>query len=276
MKLSLSPRDRKLLLVLAPIALLAAFWFAVLGPKRAEAARVKEEVASQTAARDAAVARVGQLARAKRDYASDYEILVRLGKAVPSTVDMPSLLLQLDEAARGTGIDFRRITPGPRSAAPPAGAAAGQGAATSATPPAGAPAPGAAPTDTRTSRQPGATPPATAAPGAAALDTVPLDLELQGRFFDLADFFHRQKRFVALRGGRILVDGRLMSVEGFSLSPQGKGRKLSVEMHATVYLSPKATPAPAPAARPVGRATPAASGAASASAGGPPAATVVP
>ena len=32
--------------------------------------------------------------------------------------------------------------------------------------------------------------------GVAGLDSVPLELEFRGGFFDLADFFHRLKRFV--------------------------------------------------------------------------------
>jgi hypothetical protein len=32
-----------------------------------------------------------------------YAQVVRLGKALPSSVDMPSLLVQLDAAAAGTG-----------------------------------------------------------------------------------------------------------------------------------------------------------------------------
>ena len=51
------------------------------------------------------------------DYAKDYATVVRLGKAIPSTLDMPSLLVQLESAAKGTGIDFDSITVGERTTA---------------------------------------------------------------------------------------------------------------------------------------------------------------
>ena len=53
---------------------------------------------------------------AKTNFAADYGEIVRLGKAIPARVDMPSLLVQLDRAAEGTGITFTKITQGePRS-----------------------------------------------------------------------------------------------------------------------------------------------------------------
>jgi Tfp pilus assembly protein PilO len=247
------------------------------------------------------VARASELEAAREHFASDYETLLRLGKAIPSSVDIPSLLLQLDSAARGTGIDFLRISPGERllavgagatpapgsapagapagasTPAPAGGAAAAPAPAAGAAPPPPAPAPAAAPgaatpSDTQTSRPAGAAPAATATSGLAGLDTVPLDIELSGDFFDLADFFHRQKRFVQLRGERILVEGRLISVDSFSLSPQGTGGKLSVQMQATIYLSPRAALESASAS---GAAPAPATPGATPSTGGPPAAAVV-
>ena len=41
---------------------------------------------------------------AQTDFAADYAEIVRLGKAIPAGVDMPSLLVQLDRAAEGTDI----------------------------------------------------------------------------------------------------------------------------------------------------------------------------
>ena len=68
---------------------------------------------------------------------------------------------------------------------------------------------GVSPSDTQTSTSSGSglpvgggTTPATNADGTAAapvgLETVPLNLEFEGDFFNLADFFHRVKRFVSL------------------------------------------------------------------------------
>ena len=43
---------------------------------------------------------------------------------------------------------------------------------------------------------------------------MPLELEFEGNFFNLADFFHRVKRFVSLTNSNVLVSGRLLTVEG--------------------------------------------------------------
>jgi hypothetical protein len=81
-----------------------------------------------------------------------------------------------------------------------------------------------------------------AAPGTApaGLETVPLELEFVGNFFNLADFFHDVKRFVRVANKNVVVSGRLITVEGvkFSSDPQ-LFPKITAEIKATVYLSPK-------------------------------------
>jgi type IV pilus assembly protein PilO len=208
---------------------MAAYWLLLLGPLRAEAGQVEEQVTQQTQARDAAVARVAELERARSTYAADYETVVRLGKAIPTTVDMPSLLVQVEDAARAAGIELTGVTPGERAAA------VGESGVTAA--------------DTQTTRDARA-PEAAAAP-ASGLDTVPLQFTLSGDFFALADFLHRQKRFVRVAGDRVEVSGRLMTVDSFHLAVAEGARELTVDMAATVYLSPKGAPgasAGAPAA----------------------------
>jgi Tfp pilus assembly protein PilO len=129
--MSLTGRDRKVLLVIAPLLALVAFWFLLLAPKRNEASTLGEELTKQEERRDTAVATAERLRDASKNFRTEYTTLVRLGKAVPSSVDMPSLLVQLDRAARGTGIKFSRIVAGDRASA---GAAAG---GSGAPPPAG-------------------------------------------------------------------------------------------------------------------------------------------
>ena len=118
--MTMSNRDKKLVVVLVPIVVLLAYWFLLLTPKREEATTASTELVSQEQRRDAAQQRVDSLAGSKQTFASDYAELVRLGKAVPAKVDMPSLLVQLESAAYGTDISFESITAGARvQAAPP-------------------------------------------------------------------------------------------------------------------------------------------------------------
>jgi hypothetical protein len=110
--------------VLVPVLVLAAYWFLLLAPKREEASKATTDLAAEqqrlAQARDRAAMANGD----KTDFAADYGEIVRLGKAIPAKVDMPSLLVQLDRAAEGTGITFTKISQGDREAVAPAAPAA--------------------------------------------------------------------------------------------------------------------------------------------------------
>jgi len=121
---SLTDRDRKIVMVVAPLVLILAYWFLMLAPKREEAATAATELATQQQRVDAAQQRVDALDSDRTDFAADYAELVRLGKAVPAHVDMPTLLVQLESAAAGTSIAFNRIAAEERQASAPAATAA--------------------------------------------------------------------------------------------------------------------------------------------------------
>ncbi|MEX2196460.1 MAG: type II secretion system protein GspM [Thermoleophilaceae bacterium] len=265
--MSITARDKKILAVLALVGVLAGYWFLLLSPKREEVAKVEEEVSAQQSQRDAAVAQARAAETAQASFESDYAELVRLGKAIPSSVDMPSLLIQLDRAAGGSHIDVDKVTVGarvPASGAAPAPAPPAEGAAAPGGEEAGS-APGQAAegaaedaqqvdTQTSESARDGSVPvgggagtaPAAAAgaPGVAGLDSVPIDFEFTGSFFDLADFFHELKRFVHLGEDGIVVRGRLMTIDNFSFGAGEGGDSgdggLKATVKATVYLAPKA------------------------------------
>ncbi len=116
--MSITDRDRKILLLLVPLVLFGVYWFLLLAPKREEAATAQENLVVQEQRRDDAEARAASLAGARTSFAADYAELVKLGKAVPTNVDMPTVLVQLEDAARGTHIKFIRITTQEREAAP--------------------------------------------------------------------------------------------------------------------------------------------------------------
>lgn len=281
----MTDRDRKILLFLVPVVLLGAVWFLAIKPKRQEAATVGKQLTEQVKKRDAAVARAGGLERAKTNFAADYGEVIRLGKAIPATIDVPSLIVQLDEAAKGSRIEFNSIRTGERDPAaptpalatpPPAGgsqpppAGGAQPAAGGATPPGGGAAPGgaqpaaSAPGQTAQNATgavntanaqngqnaaaagspPGGAP--AGAPGGAGggavpgLDTVPLEFSFEGDFFQLADLFHRLKRFVRVDGEQLVVRGRLMTIDSFTFDSAESFPKLTAEVKATVYLAPKA------------------------------------
>jgi Tfp pilus assembly protein PilO len=279
---TLSDRDRKLALVIIPIVLLVAYWFLLLAPKRDAAATASKDLSEQTQRLEQAQTAANTAKQAKTNFAADYAEIVRLGKAIPAGVDMPSLVVQLDRAAAGTGIRFTRVATGerdPATATPaPAPAPTGSGSGSGSTPvqaggqtaqsaPGGAveaanntaaqqsqqaqaaDKSGVSSSDTQTSTSTGsglpigggaAAPGTTTAGAAPALDTVPLELEFVGNFFNLSDFFHDIKRFVHVANKNVIVSGRLVTIEGvkFESDPELFPR-IKAEVTATVYLSPK-------------------------------------
>jgi Type II secretion system (T2SS), protein M len=116
--MSMTDRDRKIMIALVPVLILVAYWFLLLAPKRDEASQAKDDVATQQARVDTAREQVQSAEGAKNNFDASYAQVLRLGKAIPSTVDMPSLLVQLDAAAAGTGIKFTKIATGDRVASP--------------------------------------------------------------------------------------------------------------------------------------------------------------
>jgi Tfp pilus assembly protein PilO len=292
---TLNDRDRRILLILLPIVIVLAYWFLLLSPKRADLTTARDAQTTAEQARDAAVAQAAQLEKARSTFAADYAAVVRLGKAIPETVDSPSLLVQLDRASKGTHIDFNSVTFGGRSsttvavsstttsgAAQPNGNAAA-GGAPAATGVGGAAesagnavttgnqasssvdqASGGTSTTTATTTATTTTPaPATT----ATLDTVPLTFNFTGSYFDLADFFHRLKRFVYVANNQIFVRGRLMTIDSLVFAPGGtlsgapatasSANTITATVGATVYLAPKAqgTTAGATPAGPAGTGT---------------------
>ncbi len=271
--MSLSARDKKIVIFLVPVMLVLAYWFLVLTPKREEAKELGETLVTAESRRDTAVATLRQAEATKDTYVKDYATVVRLGKAIPTEVDMPSLLVQLDRAAKGTNIRFAKIAAGPRTPPPVApvaapvpegsstdapaadaggaaattgpgqatesaneGAAAANGSSDASATAAGSPPPAAGTPPPPPGSPAAGTTTTTAAP--TALDTVPLTFSFDGRFADLADFFHEMKRFVRVANDRVQVDGRLMKIDGFTFDST-TFPTITAEVTATVYLAPK-------------------------------------
>lgn len=258
--MSLTDRDRKILFAIIPLVLIVGYWFLLLAPKRQEAAKIRDQLSQAQALRDTAQQKASQLAGAKRSFAADYATVIRIGKSIPTSVDMPSLLVQLDRAARGTGIKFTDIKAGTAPTAPTAPAAA-----TPSTPGGGSSgptAPGAAPAQSGPgqaaqsasgavqtangasaaaagSSTPGANGTDASAASTGALESVPLDFEFDGSFFDLANFFHRMKRFVKVANNKIVIRGRLMTIDTFTFD-SSSFPKIKAQVSATVYLAPQA------------------------------------
>ncbi len=233
----MTARDRTVVTVIAALVLVAVAWFLLLAPVRKDAKALDGKIAAAQGRLTAAQGVVTQGETAKAAYRADYAAVSRLGKAVPADDDVPSLVVQLESAADRSRVDFRSIE-----------LATGGAAAAAAAPPAAAPAPTGT-TGTTGPAAPAGPVPATQAaastlpPGAvvgvAGFPTMPFDFAFTGSFFKLQDFLARLDRFTRVEGEDITVRGRLLTVDGFSLSPSAKGfPNMLASVHATAYLLP--------------------------------------
>lgn len=219
----MTARDRIIIVVVLVAAALGAFWFVGLAPKRKESAALQSKIAVAQkqladAQQSADVAR-----QAQAGYNKDYATLAMLGKAVPKSDALASLLYQMQSASHGARIDFNslKVTGG------------GQAPAATATPttPATGSSPAPATQAAATTLPPGA------AVGSAGFPTMPFSFAFNGTFFDMERFLKEVQRFVRVNGNQIDVRGRLLSIDGFGLSAGPGGfPKVKATISATAYL----------------------------------------
>jgi hypothetical protein len=229
-------RNKILIPVVAVLAAAAAFWFLALAPKREEIVKLDGEIAAKQTALEQSELQVAGYTLAKGNYRANYAKLTRLGKAVPGDDDVRSLIVQLDDAARRSKVEFTTLNVGD------GGGSGGSGDTEPAAPGTLAPPPGTVPV------------------GSAGFAAMPFKLSFKGSYFHLSDFFTRLEHFVTVQNDKIDVTGRLLMLGSIALKPEagenGKPGQLVAEIGAASYLVP-------PTEGVAGEATPAGSTAAS-------------
>jgi len=207
-------------------ALAIAFWMLAIGPKREEAAALGQEVEQVEASLAAHRAEVAEAEAAREEFPADYQKLVVLGKAVPGDDDVASLLVQMNDISARAGVYFRNIqlsaAAGGAEEAPAAPAAPEAGTPVSAT-------------EAAASLMP-----LGAAVGPAGLAVMPYTLTFDGGFFQIADFIKGLDSLVKTDREGVLVDGRLLTIDGFSLSADQESGfpALEASFSVTTYLTP--------------------------------------
>jgi Tfp pilus assembly protein PilO len=208
--------NRVIVAMLAVAALAIAFWVLALGPKRKEASELSGTVASlkETLATDRQ--QVDEALVARKSFATDYGQLVVLGKAVPADDDTASLLVQINHIAEMAEVRFQEIAlSGSSSEGAAEVAAPAPESETGATTPSTAGSTTvAAPTEAAAAAMP-----LGASIGPAGLAVMPYSLKFSGDFFHVADFIHGLDRLVKTANSKLAVDGRLITIDGFSLGP---------------------------------------------------------
>jgi Tfp pilus assembly protein PilO len=228
-----SSTNRLIVVMVAVAALAGAFWMLALSPKRKEASELSTQV---TQAREALSQHQGEAAQAeeaKRQFPHNYEQLVVLGKAAPGDDDAASLLVQLNRIAEATRVRFQTLSLSAASGeteapAAPAPEESSEGST-------GTPASLPSPTEVAAS-----TLPLGAAIGPAGLAVMPYELTFKGDFFHIADFIEGLDSLVKSENEKVDVHGRLITIDGFSLSPDsGAGfPMLEASFTVTTYLTP--------------------------------------
>jgi len=216
-------RSVKLLIgVLVAVAATAAFWFLVVSPKREQIAQLDQEITSQQAAAAQAEQQAVTYKKAKGNYPGNYRTIARLGKAVPADDDVRSLLVQLDDAASRSKVDFRSLNVTGGGAGPDDDVATpGDGKL--------APAPG------------------SVAVGSAGVTAMPFTFGFDGSFFRLSDFFAELERFVTVQNSQVDVTGRLLLLGSIAVTPEeedGSLSRLQAEIGAAAYIVPPAEAVP--------------------------------
>jgi Tfp pilus assembly protein PilO len=233
---------RTIVAILAFVALAVAFWMLLLSPQREKSDELGLQVEQLESTLATTQSNVLTGEQARKNFPTDYQQLVVLGKAVPVGDESASLLVQLNHVADRSHVSFESLlvgsSNGSAAEAPPEEAAP-EAEPESSEPPAeestGVPAAAVAPSEAAT-----AAAPLGASVGPAGLSTLPYYLTFSGSFFHVADFIHGIDSLIHTGPNKVAVDGRLVTLDGFTLTANGAEGfpKLAASFSVTTYLVP--------------------------------------
>ncbi len=240
----MTQRDRIVLMVVGALVVLAAAYMLVLSPEKKRASEMQAKVETARTQLSEAQSKLAEAQQAQRRYTAAYASIVSLGEAVPADREVPSLVYELDHASSKDSVNFESITAGGSGSGSSGSASAGATSATS-----------------------------TAGAAVGGFQQLPFSFTFKGSFDQLYKLIGRLQGFtVSNKDGSVKVSGRLLSIQGVTLSAStgGESSPASHELTASVTASAYVLPAGesltsgASAAAPSG-ASPASSGASSSS-----------
>jgi Tfp pilus assembly protein PilO len=210
------------MVVLAVLAFL--FWKVLLSPKREEAADLGQQIEAVQASLAQHEAEAVEGEEARDEFPVAYQKLVVLGKAVPGDDDTASLLAQVSHIARDAKVRFQTIE---------LAGGGSEGEETSVNP-------GPGEETVSATEASAALMPLGASVGPAGLGAMPYSLTFKGSFFRIADFIHGLDGLVKTQTESVAVDGRLLTIDGFSLAadPEKGFPALEANFGVTTYVTP--------------------------------------
>jgi len=217
-------RQWSVLTAVACLAVLAAGWFVLVKPQRAHAANLRSQAAQVNQSNQGLEAQIAHLRAQAKDLPAQQRALAKIATQVPDSPALPTLIRQLSAAADSAKVNLVSLSPGqPGLVALPVKPGA---TTTSGTSPA---APAATTAGTAT----------TAGAPASVLASIPLQIQVQGGYFNLEQFFQAIESLP-----------RAMLVTQFTAAPLAAGGApggqvvppgtLNVTLTASVFMSPDA------------------------------------
>ena len=209
----MTARDRLVVTIVAAIAIIGAAYLLVVSPERKKASTVSSELNSATVRLTTAESKLAEARQAQARYSAAYASIVTLGKAVPTSEEVPSLIYELAQATHQKKVDFSSIVSG--------SGAGGSGAA-------------------------GSSAGATAA-ASAGFTQMPFTFVFNGTYKDLYDLFSALNHFTfRTSSGGLQVNGRLLTIQSVKLAPVDTGttaathvrEELTGTVTATAYVLP--------------------------------------
>jgi len=207
----MTTRDRTVIMLVALVVVLGGVWLEVVSPERKKASNLNAQIATAQAQLSTAEKQLGEARGAQSRYAAAYESIVNLGKAVPPTQEVPSLIYQVAQASDSKRVNFSAIASGSTGGASTTSASASSAA-------------GAA---------------------ASAFTQLPFTLTFNGGFFELEHLLRQLADFTTMSGpGNIDVSGRLLTVQSVKLAlASGDGFSNSNELTGTITADAYVLPA---------------------------------
>jgi Tfp pilus assembly protein PilO len=205
----MAARDRLVLIAIAMLVLLAGGWYMLVSPERQQASKLEAQVTTASAQLTSAEGELSSARGAATRYSNAYSSIVNLGKAVPATAEVPSLIFQLEQASNLKRVDFSSIVTGTGSGSSPSSA--------------------------------------TPAAVTSGFSQMPFTFVFNGNFFDLYNLFQQLNGFTQrTASGQLQIRGRLLTIQSVKLAPvttgtasaPGSHSQLTGTITATAYVLP--------------------------------------
>ena len=217
--------------VLGVIAVLAAGWFLLVSPKRADADTLSQQAAKQVAANGTLQTQLAVLKSQAKNLPQQQAKLAAVSAKIPDNPAEPALIRALDAAATAAGVELVSISPAQPAAVTAAVA-----------PVAPVPAPGAAAAPKVAVASPAA------AAGAGVLQSITVSINVAGSYFQLEQFFdglENLSRATKVTGFGLApgVNPVKPAAAGAAAAPVGDSRSLVTTITAQVFMATGRPPA---------------------------------